>query len=72
MNSYFWALSAEGTLFVVFHEGGLWYCAGVQEPINFDPRQIVAPCEPPNKRDLVLLQFGGPAADAEPASLTRH
>lgn len=70
--SYFWAVDALGALFVVLLEGGLWYCAGVENPISLDPRQIVAPCEPPQNLNSDASKHGVLAHVAAPASLTAH
>lgn len=69
---YFWAVDALGALFVVLLESGLWYCAGVENPIDLDPRQIVAPCQPPENPSSDRLKYGALAHVAAPASFTAH
>jgi hypothetical protein len=47
-DGYYWAAHTDGTTFVVLREGSDWYVAGIREPINFDPSQIIEPVQRPD------------------------
>lgn len=50
-DGYYWArneISRDGSPFVVFRDGGLWYLHGVREPVEeFDPLLVICPVKPP-------------------------
>lgn len=46
-GAYYWARHEEGSTFVVLFESGEWYCCGVDDPIAFNPAQLVCEVEEP-------------------------